>query len=68
MAAAFAIVGIVGGVITFALMWPYGVFLALACTPIGGSSLVLLVAAWKAWNSNGDDEDEAPPDDPRSMK
>ena len=46
MVVAYALVGIVGGMITFALVWPAWVFLALASAPIGGSLLVMLVAVW----------------------
>jgi hypothetical protein len=59
MAAAYLLVGIVGGVITFVLIWPHGFLLALVSVPIGASLLVVLVAVWKAWS-----DDEAPLDGP----
>jgi hypothetical protein len=62
MAAAYALVGIVGGAIAFALVWPHGFLLALASAPIGGSLLVMLVVVWQIWNSNWDDEDQTPAD------
>ena len=37
-----AFAALIGGVITFAALWPYGFLLALVATPFGGSILALL--------------------------
>jgi hypothetical protein len=34
---------LIGGSVTFALLWPYGAFLALVSAPFGGSFLALLM-------------------------
>ena len=44
----YVFVGIIGAAITFALLWPNGVFTALACAPFGGSLLVAIAALFFA--------------------
>jgi hypothetical protein len=34
---------LLGGTITFALLWPHGALVAVLCAPFGGSTMAVLV-------------------------
>jgi hypothetical protein len=40
----YPMAALIGGLISFALLWPYGAAIALISMPFGGSLLVLLAA------------------------
>lgn len=45
-----------GGAITTVSLWSYGIFLALACAPLGGSLLALVAAILFSFYSRGSDQ------------
>ena len=61
-------VGVIGGGMTLALLWPYGPFTALLGMPLGASALGLAVSMFIAMQKSGQAvEPEAVADQPNAL-